>query len=304
MASPFQLPNPSILRGWGAFYFYLLHNYLMNILQEIFKDNYEIIQYTLHPRDVEMDNISKMIHCGDPAFGGAMYACTHCGNLKFVPFRCKSRFCPTCGVKYSQERSTQMAFKLIRCTHRHCVFTIDEELRHFFLDERSLLDCLFQAVRSVVLRLFHNLNKSKNFVPGFVCVLHTFGPLWSGTHIFTVSLRKGASPMTVSGGLSNISTILSFGNLFRLLSSTFLNPALGPLSKRPRLLSTAKIKMAFTFMPNQISVIPMRWLNISAAISVVPSLYLSGLIPMMVLMLLFTTTVMKTMPLLKKRFLP
>ena len=35
---------------------------------------------------------------------------------------------------------------LIQCTHRHCVFTIDEELRHFFLEDRSLLDCLFNAV--------------------------------------------------------------------------------------------------------------------------------------------------------------
>lgn len=68
---------------------------------------------------------------------GRMYCYAHCGNMKFVPFRCKSRFCPTCGVKYCQERSTQMAFKLIRCTHRHCVFTIDEELRHFFLEGRS-----------------------------------------------------------------------------------------------------------------------------------------------------------------------
>ncbi len=68
-----------------------------------------------------------------------------------------------------------MSFKLIHCVQRHCVFTIDEELCHFFLEDHSLLDCLFQAVRSVVLRMFHNINKSKNFVPGFICVLHTFG---------------------------------------------------------------------------------------------------------------------------------
>lgn len=30
-----------------------------------------------------------------------------------------------------QERSTSMSFRLLRCNHRHCVFTIDEELRHF-----------------------------------------------------------------------------------------------------------------------------------------------------------------------------
>lgn len=166
----------------------------MNILQKIFKDNYEVIQYTLHPRDVVMENISKMINCGDPSYGGAMYGCSHCDELKFVPFRCHSKFCPTCGNKYSIERSTKMSFKLIRCTHRHLVFTIDEELRHFFLEDRSLLDCLFLAVRSVVLKMFHKLNKSKNFVPGFICVLHTFGrPLEWNPHIHCLLTEGGFS---------------------------------------------------------------------------------------------------------------
>ena len=57
-----------------------MHNNPMNILQEIFKDNYEVIQYSLHPRAVEMENIEKMIGCGDPSFGGAMYACSQCGK--------------------------------------------------------------------------------------------------------------------------------------------------------------------------------------------------------------------------------
>ena len=166
----------------------------MNILQKIFTDYYEEIQYTLHPRAVELDNIDRMIHCGDPSFGGAMYACPDCGHLKFVPFRCKSRFCPTCGVKYAQQRSTSMAFQLIHCPHRHCVFTIDEELRPFFLHDRSLLDCLFQAVRSVILNMFHKINKSKNFVPGFLCVLHTFGrPLEWNPHIHCLITEGGFS---------------------------------------------------------------------------------------------------------------
>ena len=147
----------------------------MNVLQEIFTGYYEEIKYTLHPRESEMENINKMINCGDPSFGGTMYGCTHCGKLKFVPFRCHSRFCPTCGNKYSMERTTSMSFKLVNVTHRHCVFTIDENLRLFFLEDRSLLDCLFHAVTSVVSRMFFKLNKSKNFTPGFIIVLHTFG---------------------------------------------------------------------------------------------------------------------------------
>lgn len=147
----------------------------MNILQKIFTDYFEVIKFTLHPRQTEMDNIEKMIHCGDPSFGGAMFGCPCCGKFKFVPFRCHSRFCPSCGVKYSMDRTTSMSFKLLNVSHRHCVFTIDENLRHFFLDDRSLLHCLFRAVNSVISRLFFNINKSKNFVPGFILVLHTFG---------------------------------------------------------------------------------------------------------------------------------
>ena len=147
----------------------------MNILQEIFADHYEEMIYTLHPRDAVIENVEKMINCGDPSYGGAMYGCPKCGKLKFVPFRCHSRFCPTCGNKYSMERTTNMSFKLLNVTHRHCVFTIDENLRHFFLEDRKLLNCLFHAVTSVVSRMFFKMNKSKNFTPGFIMVLHTFG---------------------------------------------------------------------------------------------------------------------------------
>ena len=147
----------------------------MNTLQEIFSDHYEEIIHTLHPRASVKENIEKMIHCGDPSYGGVMYGCPACGELKFVAFRCHSRFCPTCGNKYSMERTTSMSFKLIDVKHRHCVFTIDDDLRHYFLEDRSLLNCLFHAVTSVVSRMFFKMNKSRIFTPGFIMVLHTFG---------------------------------------------------------------------------------------------------------------------------------
>jgi hypothetical protein len=131
--------------------------------------------YILHPRSSVVENVEKMLNCGDPSYGGAMYGCTKCGNLKFVPFRCHSRFCPTCGNKYSIDRTTSMSFKIINVQHRHCVFTIAEELRTFFLQDRSLLNCLFSAVNSVIHRMFYKDNKSEAFTPGFICVLHTFG---------------------------------------------------------------------------------------------------------------------------------
>lgn len=166
---------------------------MSNILQDIFIDHYEQIQYTLRPRPVEMENISKMINCGDHRFGGAMYGCTHCGNLKFIPFRCHSRFCPTCGNLYSRVRAEVMAGKLVNCNHRHCVFTIPEELRLYFKKDRSLLDCLFNSTKSVIMRLFLKDNKA-NFTPGFILVMHTFGrPLEWNPHIHCLVSEGGFS---------------------------------------------------------------------------------------------------------------
>lgn len=120
----------------------------MNILQKIFIENYEEIIYILHPRQAIVENIDRMINCGDPSFGGALYGCTECGKLKFVPFRCKSRFCPSCGTMYSIDRTTAMSFKIINANHRHCIFTIDDELRHFFAE--GLLKSLIHSSRVAI----------------------------------------------------------------------------------------------------------------------------------------------------------
>lgn len=169
----------------------------MNILQTIFTDYFEHIQYELHPRPAVMDNVSKMIHCGDPSYGGALYGCPHCGTLKFVPFRCHSRFCPSCGNKYNQVRSLHMSCKLVSCVHRHCVFTIPQELRIYFLRNRKLLNLLFSSVRDVVLRMFFKANKTENFTPGFICVLHTFGrDLKWNPHIHALISEGGAGNIT------------------------------------------------------------------------------------------------------------
>ena len=170
---------------------------MSNLFQCIFSDYYEEMIYTLHPRRTVIENVDKMLHCGDPSYGGAMYGCPHCGNLKFVPFRCKSRFCPSCGNRYNQERSFHMSCKLIACVHRHCVFTIPEELRTYFLNDRSLLDCLFHSVRDVIFRMFSKINKTENFTPGLICVLHTFGrDLKWNPHIHALISEGGAGNIT------------------------------------------------------------------------------------------------------------
>ena len=39
----------------------------------------------------------------------------------------------------------------------------------------KMINCLFHSVSSVISRMFFNLNHAKNFTPGYIMVLHTFG---------------------------------------------------------------------------------------------------------------------------------
>ena len=200
----------------------------MNILQSIFTDYYEHIIYELHPRPAVIENVNKMIHCGDPSYGGTMYGCSHCGNLKFVPFRCRSRFCPTCGNKYNQLRSFHMSCKLVSCVHRHCVFTIPEELRIFFLQDRRRLSLLFSSVRDVVLRMFAKINKAENFTPGLICVLHTFGrDLKWNPHIHALISEGGAGNISPWRAVKHFDyTFLR--NAFRKVLLEKMASAIGP----------------------------------------------------------------------------
>lgn len=204
----------------------------MNILQEIFTDHYEEMIYTLHPRSSVIENVDKMINCGNPAFGGAMYGCPHCGKLKFIPFRCHSRFCPTCGNLYAMKRTTSMSFKLVNVIHRHCVFTIDKNLRDFFLKDRSLLDCLFHSVNDVISNMFFQKNKSMNFTPGFIMVLHTFGrDLKWNPHIHCLISEGGYSD---SGFWRNINhfNYTYLRNAFRTALLNKMEAVIGPSFKK------------------------------------------------------------------------
>lgn len=145
-------------------------------IKQILQDHWDAF-LSLHPqtRSIVREEVQKVLHCGDTSRGYALFYCPDCSRFRAVPFRCKSRFCNTCGVAYQQDRALSIESKLIRCSHRHVVFTIPQELRIFFLQNRSLLHLLFQAASSVILSMFARLNRQQLYTPGVVAVLHTFG---------------------------------------------------------------------------------------------------------------------------------
>ena len=148
-------------------------------------------------RPVVLTEVKKTMHCGDPSKGYALYFCEHCFKFKYVPFRCKSRFCNTCGHVYQSNRTLSISSKLLNCKHRHIVFTIPFELRTFFRKDRSLLHLLFKASSQLILDWFAKLNKSQHFTPGIVSSLHTFGrDLKWNPHIHMLVSEGGAGNLS------------------------------------------------------------------------------------------------------------
>ena len=126
-------------------------------------------------RNVVYRDVGKMINCKTKSMGGFVFKCPKCGNTKYVYHTCKSRFCNSCGIKYAKQRSLNIESKLIGGTHRHLVFTISDILWPFFLEDRSRLNFMFQAVSQTLLSWYSQRYKRLNLKPGFVLTLHTFG---------------------------------------------------------------------------------------------------------------------------------
>lgn len=145
-------------------------------IKQIFQDHWPSFT-ACYPsiRPIVNVEVAKMLHCGDLDKGYGLYYCHHCNRFHYVPFRCKSRFCNTCGTAYQADRAESISAKLINCRHRHIVFTIPQELRELFRKDRTLLHLLFKASAQTITDWMYSLNHKESFTPGIVSSLHTFG---------------------------------------------------------------------------------------------------------------------------------
>ena len=168
-------------------------------IKEIFDDHWDsFLDVYPNIRPVVNSEVRKVIGCGDPNNGCALYVCPDCGAYRFVPFRCHSRFCNTCGTAYQSDRADSISLKLINCSHRHVVFTIAEELRSYFRKDRSLLHVLFRSSAQVISDWLYSLNHKENFTAGMVVALHTFGrDLKWNPHIHMLLTEGAAGNFTV-----------------------------------------------------------------------------------------------------------
>ena len=166
-------------------------------IKEIFEDWWNKFLESfpnLNIRDVVFSNVSRMLKCKTWDLGYTVFKCPECGDEKVVPHTCKSRLCSSCGSKYNKQRSDSIFSKLFKCKHRHVVFTIPEDLRVYFRQNRKRLDYLFQASSITINSWFKDKYKKKDLIPAFISILHTFGrSLVFNPHIHIILMDGGIS---------------------------------------------------------------------------------------------------------------
>lgn len=148
---------------------------LKDIFKEHWDDFYEKYKNRI-TRPAIINNIRAFISCKDFDNGYTFYSCPNCDNFHIVGFTCKSRFCPSCGKKYSDARAAAIAETCINVPHRHMVFTIPEQLRVYFRKNRLLIDDLFLSVDQTFKYIASTKwSKKHEYRFGFISTLHTFG---------------------------------------------------------------------------------------------------------------------------------
>ncbi len=145
-------------------------------------------------RDIVYFEVAKMMKCKTPQLGFSLYECPECHNTHIQFHTCKSKFCTSCGNKYSKDRVISIESKLYNYNHRHLVFTIHDALRNLFREDRSRLNLLFDAVNITISSWFKDRYGKKRFKPGFILVIHTFGrdDKWN-PHIHALLAELGVS---------------------------------------------------------------------------------------------------------------
>jgi len=141
---------------------------------------YEKHQETLRPAIIE--NVVNMLSCGLLIRGYAAYHCSNpdCTHTKKVAFSCKSRFCPTCGKKATDQWIATQQAVLPQTDWQHITFTMPAQLWPLFELNRALLTQLSPLAAKTV----QTVARQKKILPGIFTALHTFGrDLKWNTHV-------------------------------------------------------------------------------------------------------------------------
>lgn len=143
-------------------------------------------------RPAVVDNVVRLLGCGLEVMGYATHCCTNaeCDHRKKVCFSCKSRFCPTCGKKATDQWIATQRQTLPDTDWQHITLTMPSALWELFRLNRHLLKEPSRLAADIIKKAA----AKKGILPGIFTALHTFGrDLKWNVHVHLSVTRGGLS---------------------------------------------------------------------------------------------------------------
>ena len=128
-------------------------------------------QHQLLIREDIVTNIIKVLSCGTSFFGYHLYQCNSCNSFKAVFHTCKSRFCPSCGKKATDNWINAQLETLPKTTWQHVTFTFPQKLQPIFWLNRDL----FNKMMPIPANIITAYAKKLGVIPAIFIAMHTFG---------------------------------------------------------------------------------------------------------------------------------
>ena len=173
-------------------------------VKHIFQEHWYSYKRTHKPRQVEIEEVEKMLSCKDESRGGFWFYCKKCNGYEFTPFGCNSRLCSCCGKRYTDQWASMLAERLEKnIFHRHLVFSIPEMLWKYFQEDRTLYKVLMDTAYKTIKETFSKINHQK-VIPGVIEVHHPFGK--------DIKHQPHVHCIVTEGGFTNEGKFVSSGN--------------------------------------------------------------------------------------------
>lgn len=146
-------------------------------VRHIFEDNHnwDVFYYKEHDniREVELNEVQKMMTCKDSERGFFVYHCPHCDKLRTVYFGCNSRLCSNCGKNYTDKWSKTLSKTMFNVPHRHIVLSVSDVLWPIMREHRELhkvfMDAAIQAINDTLSYCLR-----RDITAGAIVVFHPF----------------------------------------------------------------------------------------------------------------------------------
>jgi len=168
----------------------------------IFQEHWNEYLKTHQVREVEKEEVEKMLSCKGAERGCFIFYCKHCDREIFVPFGCNSRICSCCGKRYADKWADMLSKKVAKgIIHRHLVFGIPDMLWNY-MRESKLRKVLMDTAHRTIKKVFSNITK-KDIEPGSIEAIHPFGR--------DVKFQPHVHSIVTEGGFSKDGKFISLG---------------------------------------------------------------------------------------------